>query len=83
MGVLRGCKCCLLSFSEFLDRRSRWVGAAWMVRCWGAVVVIYLSFLLLPLIFKSASPTTHTHTYRHTRAHPPILPGPILQVATA
>ena len=39
-----------------------------MVRCWGAVVVIYLSFLLLPLIFKSASPTTHTHIHTHARA---------------
>lgn len=70
MGVLWGCKCGLLSFSELLDRRSWWVGAAWMVGSGGgAAVVIYLSFLLLPLVFKSASPNTHRHIQTHTCTH--------------
>lgn len=66
MGMLWGCKCGLLSFSELLDCRIWWVGAAWMVGSWGAAVAIYLSLLLLPLLFKSASPNTHRHTQMHT-----------------
>ena len=33
----------------------------------GSCLSVYLSFLLLPLLFKSASPNTDTHT--HVRAH--------------
>ena len=67
MGVLWGCKCGLLSFSELLDRRSCWVGAAWMVGGWGAAVYLSICPSYCCLCCSNLPPPTQTHT--HTRAH--------------